>query len=202
MKLPKTYQPDKYESDIYSLWEKTEAFRPRGKGKSYSIVVPPPNANGNLHLGHGLTLALEDILIRYHRQKGDNVLLVPGADHAGFETQVVYERELEKQGKSRFDFSREELYELIWDFVQQNRDNFETQIRQLGASVDWEHYTFTLDEQIVRQAYATFKKMWDEKLIYRGERLVNFCTYHGTAFADIEVVHKEEQGICGAFAIR
>lgn len=194
MKLPKTYQPDKYENDIYSLWEKVGAFRPSGKGKSYSIVIPPPNANGNLHLGHGLTLALEDILIRYHRQKGDNVLFVPGADHAGFETQVVYEKELERQGKSRFDFTREELYELIWDFVQQNRENFETQIRQLGASVDWEHYTFTLDERIVRQAYSTFKKMWDEGLIYRGERLVNFCTFHGTAFADIEVVHKEDDG--------
>ncbi|HET7060372.1 MAG TPA: valine--tRNA ligase [Candidatus Saccharimonadales bacterium] len=194
MKLPKTYQPGEYESDIYALWEKSGAFRPSGKGKGYSIVVPPPNANGNLHLGHGLTLALEDILIRYHRQKGDNVLFVPGADHAGFETQVVYEKELAKRGKSRFDLSREELYEQIWDFVQLNRDNFETQIRQLGASVDWGHYTFTLDDKIVRQAYATFKKMWDEGLIYRGERLVNFCTYHGTAFADIEVVYKEDDG--------
>lgn len=194
MKLPKTYQPGNYESDIYALWEKSGAFRPAGKGEGYSIVVPPPNANGNLHLGHGLTLALEDILIRYHRQKGDNVLFVPGADHAGFETQVVYEKELEKEGKSRFDFSREELYEQIWDFVQLNRDNFETQIRQLGASVDWEHYTFTLDDKIVRQAYSTFEKMWDEGLIYRGERLVNFCTYHGTAFADIEVAYREDDG--------
>ncbi len=194
MKLPKSYQPGEYESDVYALWEKVGAFQPSGKGKSYSIVVPPPNANGNLHLGHGLTLALEDILIRYHRQKGQNVLLVPGADHAGFETQVVYEKELAKQGKSRFDFSREELYQQIWDFVQQNRSNFETQIRQLGASVDWSHYVFTLDDKIVRQAYATFKKMWEEQLIYRGERLVNFCTFHGTAFADIEVAYKEEKG--------
>jgi valyl-tRNA synthetase len=194
MKLPKTYRPGDYESDIYALWEKSGAFRPSGKGEGYSIVVPPPNANGNLHLGHGLTLALEDVLIRYHRQKGKNVLFVPGADHAGFETQVVYEKELEKQGKSRFDFSREELYEQIWDFVQLNRDNFETQIRQLGASVDWEHYTFTLDDRIVRQAYSTFEKMWDEGLIYRGERLVNFCTYHGTAFADIEVAYREDDG--------
>ncbi len=194
MKLPKTYQPGEYEGDIYALWEKSGAFRPGGQGKGYSIVVPPPNANGNLHLGHGLTLALEDILIRYRRQKGENVLFVPGADHAGFETQVVYEKELAKQGKSRFDLTREELYEQIWDFVQLNRDNFETQIRQLGASVDWEHYTFTLDDKIVRQAYATFKKMWNEELIYRGERLVNFCTHHGTAFADIEVVYKEDDG--------
>ncbi|HVI60595.1 MAG TPA: class I tRNA ligase family protein, partial [Candidatus Saccharimonadales bacterium] len=133
MKLAKTYQPGEYEADIYDLWEKSGAFRPSGEGEAYSLVIPPPNANGDLHLGHGLTLAVEDILIRYHRQKGRDVLFVPGADHAGFETQVVYEKELAKQGKSRFDFSREKLYQQIWDFVQQNRSNFETQIRRLGT---------------------------------------------------------------------
>lgn len=194
MKLPKVYEPSEYESDIYALWEKSGAFQPSGKGEPYSIVIPPPNANGNLHLGHGLTLALEDILIRYHRQKGDNVLFVPGADHAGFETQVVYERQLSLEGKSRFDFSREELYQQIWDFVQLNRENFEGQIRRLGASVDWTHYTFTLDEKIVKRAHATFKQMWEEGRIYRGERLVNFCTFHGTAFADIEVAFREDKG--------
>lgn len=194
MKLPKVYEAAQYENDIYALWEKTGAFKPAGKGACYSLVIPPPNANGDLHLGHGLTLAIEDILIRYHRQKGENVLFVPGADHAGFETQVVYEKELAKEGKGRFDFSRGELYQQIWDFVQLNRANFEMQIRQLGTSVDWKHYVFTLDNKIVQQAYATFKKMWDEKLIYRGERLVNFCTHHGTAFADIEVAYKEEKG--------
>lgn len=194
MKLPKTYEPGQYEADIYTLWEKSGAFRPSGKGKPYSIVLPPPNANGNLHLGHALTVALEDIAIRYHRLRGDNTLYLPGADHAGFETQVVYERQLEKEGKSRFDFTREELYRQIWDFVAQNRGNFEQQFRRLGASFDWGHYTFTLDDKIVRQAYTTFKKMWDEGLIYRGERIVNFCTFHGTAFADIEVEYKEEKG--------
>ncbi|HEX7368356.1 MAG TPA: valine--tRNA ligase, partial [Candidatus Saccharimonadales bacterium] len=150
--------------------------------------------NGNLHIGHALTLGLEDIAVRYRRLKGDQTLFVPGADHAGFETQSVYEKVLAKQGKSRFDFSREALYGQIWDFVAQNRQNFETQYRRLGASVDWKHFTFTLDERVVKRAYATFKKMWDERLIYRGKRLVNFCTFHGTAFADIEVVHKEEKG--------
>lgn len=194
MNLPKTYEPKDYESDIYVLWEKAGAFRPSGVGDPYSIIIPPPNANGNLHLGHGLTMAVEDIAIRYHRMKGDNTLFLPGADHAGFETQVVYEKELAKTGKSRFDFTREELYQQIWDFVAQNRTNFENQIRRLGSSVDWEHYTFTLDQKIVERAYKTFKKMWDEGLIYRGERLVNFCTFHGTAFADIEVEYKEEPG--------
>ena len=193
MNLPKTYEPNQYEADIYALWEKSGAFAPTGKGDSYSIVVPPPNANGNLHIGHGLTMAIEDIATRYHRMKGERTLLLPGADHAGFETQVVYEKQLAKEGKSRFDFSREELYKQVWDFVAQNRTNFENQIRRLGASVDWSRYTFTLDEKIVTRAYATFKKMWDEGLIYRGERLVNYCTFHGTAFADIEVEYKEEQ---------
>ena len=193
MKLDKSYQPDKYESDIYALWEQSGSFKPIG-GKPYALVVPPPNANGNLHMGHALSFAIQDIAARYHRSKGDKVLFVPGADHAGFETQVVYERELEKQGKSRFDRSRERLYKEIYDFVLANRNNFETQIRSLGASVDWDYYTFTLDEKIVNRAYSTFKTMWDEGLIYRGERLVNFCTFHGTAFADIEVVYREEKG--------
>ncbi len=194
MKLPKTYNPHEYETDIYALWEKTNAFAPKGKGKPYSIVVPPPNANASLHIGFALTMTLQDIAVRYHRLLGDKTLFVPGADHAGFETQAVYEKHLAKAGKSRFDFSREELYQQIWNFVAQNRTGFEAQFRSLGGSVDWGHYTFTLDEKVVKRAYATFKKMWDEGLIYRGERLVNFCTFHGTAFADIEVEHKEETG--------
>ncbi len=194
MKLPKTYEPGQYEADIYALWEKSGAFAPNGTGKPYSIVLPPPNANGNAHLGTAITLALEDIAIRYHRLKGDSTLFLPGADHAGFETQVVYERQLAKEGKSRFDFSREQLYQRIWDFVALNRKNFESQFRRFGGSTDWTRYTFTLDEKIVSQAYKTFRKLWDDGLVYRGERLVNFCTFHGTAFADIEVEHKEEAG--------
>lgn len=194
MKLPKVYEPNQYEQDIYALWEKSRAFEPKNRGSnaSYSIVMPPPNANANLHIGYELTAALEDIPVRYHRMKGEAALLLPGADHAGFETQVVYEKKLAKEGKSRFDFTREELYQQIWDFVAENRSNFETQFRQMGTSCDWSRFTFTLDDKIVQRAYATFKKMWDEKLIYRGERLVNFCTFHGTGFADIEVAYKEE----------
>jgi len=194
MQLPKTYEPKEYESDIYALWEKAGAFAPKGSGTPYAIVVPPPNANGNLHIGHALTLGLQDIAIRYHRLRGEDALLLPGADHAGFETQSVFEKQLAKEGKSRFDFSREELYARIYAFVGENRHNFETQFRKLGASVDWEKFTFTLDETIVTQAYKTFKRLWDDGLVYRGERLVNYCTFHGTAFADVEVEHKEEQG--------
>ncbi|MGH7249882.1 MAG: class I tRNA ligase family protein, partial [Minisyncoccia bacterium] len=131
---------------------------------------------------------------RYHRMKGEATLMLPGADHAGFETQVVYEKLLEKQGESRFDYSREELYKQIWDFVAQNKNNYEVQMRKLGASLDWNRYVFTLDPKIVKRAYGTFKRMWEDGLIYRGERLVNFCTFHGTAFADIEVSYKNEPG--------
>lgn len=194
MQFSKTYDPNQYEADIYALWEKSGAFAPKGKGEPYSIVMPPPNANANLHIGYGLTAALEDIAVRYHRLQGRRALLLPGADHAGFETQVVYEKHLAKEGKSRFDFSREDLYKGIWDFVAGNRNNFYEQFRRLGISADWETFTFTLDEKIVGRAYKTFKKLWDDGLVYRGERLVNFCTFHGTAFADIEVEHKEEKG--------
>lgn len=196
MNLPSVYEPDKYESDIYKLWEQSNVFAPKnrgGKGR-FSIVLPPPNANGNLHVGHSLMFALQDVVIRYHRMKGKEVLWVPGADHAGFETQVVYEKELAKDGKSRFDYSRDELYEQIWHFVAGNRGNYESQFRRLGASLDWNHFTFTLDDKVINRAYDTFKMMWDDGLIYRGTRLVNFCTFHGTAFADIEVEHKETKG--------
>ncbi len=192
MKLGKTYEPSKFEADIYKLWEAAKAFEPKNRGSDdyFSIVIPPPNANGNLHLGHGDMLAIEDIIIRYQRMKGKSALLLPGADHAGFETQVVYEKELAKEGKSRFDFTRDELYKQIWDFVAQNKDNYESQFRKLGASLDWARYVYTLDPKIVKQAHSTFKKMWDDGLIYRGERLVNYCTFHGTGFADIEVEYK------------
>lgn len=199
MNLPKVYEPKQYEHDIYALWEKSKAFEPKKaswwKGTHvYSVVVPPPNANGNLHMGHALNHAIMDILVRYHRMTGKCTLFVPGADHAGFETQVVYERQLEALGKSRFDFSREELYQQIWDFVAKNRDNYESQFRRLGDSVDWNSYVFTLDNKIIQQTYSTFKEMWEKGLIYRGERLINYCTFHGTGFADIEVEYKEEKG--------
>ncbi len=196
MNLPKTYEPGQYEKGIYDLWEKSGAFEPveRGSGKRFSMVLPLPNANGDLHVGHGLMFGLQDIVTRYHRMRGDETLWVPGTDHAGFETQVVYEKQLAKEGKSRFDFSRDELYQRIWEFVEANKKNYEQQFRRLGAGLAWSRYTYSLDEKVIKQAYETFKKMWDEGLIYRGERLVNFCTFHGTSFADIEVQYQEVKG--------
>ena len=194
MQLAKQYVPNDYEPNIYAIWETSGALEPTGVGKPYSIIMPPPNANGNLHIGHALDMNLKDILIRYHRMKGDDAVFIPGADHAGFETWVVYERELTKQGKSRFDFSRDQLYSQVWNFVQEKRGNMELQLRALGVSASWKHLTFTLDDKVINTVYDTFKKMWDDNLVYRGERIVNYCTEHQTSFADIEVEHKNEKG--------
>ncbi|MBQ8985486.1 valine--tRNA ligase [Candidatus Saccharibacteria bacterium] len=217
MKFASSYEPNEYETDIYAAWETAGVFKPTiptipvdnnsdgvddrfeaaGASNSrtcYSIVMPPPNANGNLHIGHGLTVALEDSLIRFHRLKGDSTWYIPGADHAGFETWVVYEKYLEKEGHTRFEYSRDELYARVWDFVQMQRGNMELQLRSLGASCSWDDLTFTLDENVVDRVYTTFEKMWNDGLIYRGEKLVNFCPKHQTAFADIEVEHKDEKG--------
>lgn len=194
MKITKTYEPNNYEPQIYALWDASDAFEPIGVGPAYSIVMPPPNANGNLHIGHGLMAVVEDILVRYHKMKGFDSIYLPGADHAGFETWVVYERKLAAEGKSRFDFSRDQLYSQVWNFVDEQRGNMELQLRALGAGAAWKNLTFTLDDKVISRVYKTFQKMWNEGLIYRGERIVNYSTKYQTSYADIEVDYKEEQG--------
>ncbi|MCL2869221.1 valine--tRNA ligase [Candidatus Saccharibacteria bacterium] len=194
MKFSKAYEPNENEPIIYALWEGENAFAPSGTGQPYSTVMPPPNANGNLHIGHGFEMGLKDILVRYHRMKGFDTIYIPGADHAGFETWVVYERELEKIGQSRFDFSRDQLYGQVWDFVAKQRGNMELQIRALGISCSWQDLVFTLDKKVVDTVYDTFKRMWEDGLIYRGEKIVNYCTEHQTSFADIEVDHQDDKG--------
>ena len=193
MNLAKAYTPNDYEPTIYALWEQSGVFAPKGEGTPYAIVMPPPNANGNLHVGHALSFDLEDILVRFHRMKGYDAILIPGADHAGFETWVVYERELEKLGKTRFDYTREQLYAQVWDFVDQKRGDMELQLRALGVGASWNDLVFTLDEKVIKTVYGTFKQLWDDGLIYRGERMVNYCTLHQTSFSDIEVEHKTEK---------
>ena len=213
MKFAASYEPGEYEADIYAAWEASGIFDPKittkptdndGDGiddrmqnqpaNTFSVVMPPPNANGNLHIGHGLTIALEDSLTRYHRLRGASSWYIPGADHAGFETWVVYEKELEKQGHTHFEYSRDDLYARVWDFVARQRGNMELQLRALGASCSWQDLTFTLDENVIDRVYTTFEKMWNDGLIYRGEKLVNYCPKHQTAFADIEVEHQDEKG--------
>ena len=213
--MDKIYNHKKVEEKIYKMWEKNRYFIPKtdpsashstlrdepsgsdskssGQAKKpFSIILPPPNANAPLHFGHAMYVA-EDILIRYHRMKGDSTLWLPGSDHAGFETQFVFEKKLEKEGKSRFDFDRETLYKMILDYVLENKKGMQNQLKRLGFSLDWSRNKFTLDEDIIKIVYKTFKKMYDDGLIYRGERLVNYCTKCGTSFSDLEVNHKEQK---------
>jgi len=192
--MDKTFKPAEVEDSLYKQWEELGLFVSKiNKDKApFTIILPPPNANADLHLGHALYV-YEDIMIRYRKQMGDEVLWLPGADHAGIETQFVFEKYLAKQGKSRFDYDRETLYKMIWDFVHENRGKMENQLRKLGYALDWSKEKFTLDKDIVKIVEETFKKLFDEKLVYRDNRLVNYCTHCGTSFSDLEVKHVEQK---------
>lgn len=185
------YDHKKYESEIYKKWESSGAFEPKGNGKAFTIIMPPPNANDPLHIGHARFIAIEDVLIRYHRMLGQPTLWLPGSDHAGIETQFVFEKKLKAQGKSRFDFDRDTLYKMIWDYVHDNTGIMESQLKKLGASCDWTRFKFTLDPEIVKIVYKTFKKLYDDCLIYRGERIVNYCPRCGTAYSQLEIDNVE-----------
>lgn len=192
--MDKAYDPKKVEDRIYKFWEKNGYFKPQARGskENFSIILPPPNANAPLHFGHAMYV-IEDILIRYHRMKGDKTLWLPGADHAGFETQFVFEKHLKAEGKSRFDYTRETLYKMIWDFVQKNKPIMENQLRKLGFSLDWSRSKFTLDNDVISIVYKTFKSLYDDGLVFRAKRLVNYCTFDGTSFSDLEIIHKEKE---------
>ncbi len=198
MDLPKAYQPKEIENQIYQTWEKSGYFNPDNLPKEnqdpFCIIMPPTNANGSLHLGHGLVMSIEDAIIRYQRMQGKKTLWLPGADHAGFETQVVYEKKLEKEGRSRFQMEREDFYNEVWKFTQDNKQHMNEQIKRLGGSCDWSRETFTLDPKIVDIVYDTFQKMYDDELIYRGNRIVNYCPKHQTALSDLETQYIEESG--------
>lgn len=190
--MDKIYDHKTIEEKIYSHWEQKGYFRPEVKptGQPYTIILPPPNANAPLHFGHAMYV-IEDVLIRYHRMKGFAALWLPGADHAGTETQFIFEKKLKDEGKSRFDFDRETLYQMIWDYVRGNRGGMENQLRKLGFSLDWSRLKFTLDKDIIEVVYKTFKRLHEQGLVYRAMRLVNYCTVDGTSFSDLEVVHRE-----------
>ena len=144
-----------------------------------------------MHIGNVLMIAIEDLLIRWKRMQGYVALWLPGTDHAGIETQTTFERELKKQGKSRFDFDRQTLYEMVWQYVQDNKGLILQQLREMGASIDWSRLKFTLDPDVIKTIYSTFEKMEKEGLIYRGDYLVNYSFKHGTTFSDAEVRYKE-----------
>jgi valyl-tRNA synthetase len=189
------FEHKKIEQNIANLWKKGGYFTAQRdpNKKPFTIVLPPPNASGKMHTGNVLMIAIEDLLVRWKRMQGYAALWLPGTDHAGFETQITFERDLRKQNKSRFDYDRNTLYQMIWEFVQKNRKDIEQQIDKMGASVDWSRYTFTLDEHVVKTVYATFTKMFNEGLIYRDNYMVNYCPKCGTTFADLEVIHKDRK---------
>lgn len=195
-KLLKPYDPKNTEDRIYKLWEESGFFNPDNlpetNGKPFTIVMPPPNANGDLHAGHALFITLEDIMTRYKRMQGYKALWIPGADHAGFETQVVYEKKLEKEGRSRFGMDPQELYKEILDFTLVNKKNMEGQVRSLGASCDWSREKFTLDLDVVNKTQDTFIKMYNDGLVYRGKRTVNWCFKHQTSLSEVETESTEE----------
>lgn len=200
--MEKVFNPREVEVKIYEKWEKSGAFTPevptekldnRKTKPPFVIIMPPPNANEDLHIGHVRFVTIEDVLIRYHRMCGEPTLWLPGADHAGIETQYVFEKKLKQEGKSRFDFDRETLYQMIWDYSIANKERMEAQLRALGASCDWTRNKFTLDPEIIKIVYRTFKKLYADKFIYRGEKVVNYCTFCGTSYSDLEV-EKVERG--------
>ena len=195
MELPTSYNAKEVEDKIYKLWQESGFFNPdklpsRHK-KPFSIIMPPINANGNLHAGHALVMTIEDIMTRYKRMRGFKTLWLPGLDHAGFETQVVYEKQLEKEGKSRFKMAPEELYKEIWEFTQNNKTNIENQVR-MGSSCDWSREKFTLDEDIVKTVYKTFEKFNKDNLIYKGKKIINWCSKHQTSLSDLETADTEK----------
>lgn len=193
------YLPADHENSIYQTWHDTGAFNPNShpaatdpKAKSFSIMMPPPNANDPLHVGHAVFISLEDVLIRYHRMLGDDTLWLPGTDHAGIETQFVFEKKLKKEGKSRFNYDRATLYQMIWDYVQDSSGVAVDQMKKLGASADWSRFKFMLDPDLVEIVLGTFERLHSEGLIYRDLRLVNYCTHCGTSFSELEVDHVEK----------
>ena len=193
-KFLKPYDPQENEESIYKKWEKSGLFNPdnlTNTNGTYSIIMPPPNANGSLHAGHALFVTLEDIMARFARMQGKKTLWYPGADHAGFETQVVYEKKLAKEGRSRFQMTKKELYDEILDFTLKNKSHMEKQLRQLGASCDWSRELFTLDKRVIKTVYNTFKKLDDDKLLYRGLRSINWCPKHQTSFSNLEIEYEE-----------
>jgi len=195
-KFLKPYNPENTEPRIYELWEKSGFFNPDNlperHRKSFTIIMPPPNANGDLHSGHALFITLEDIIIRFKRMRGHKTLWLPGADHAGFETQVVFEKKLEKEGRSRFGMDSQDLYKEILDFTLENKKKMESQVRSMGASCDWSREKFTLDQDIVLKTQETFIKMFNEKSIYRGQRTINWCSKHQTSLSEVETESVEE----------
>ncbi|TXS95459.1 valine--tRNA ligase [Parahaliea maris] len=192
--MDKTFQPADIETRWYQEWEARGYFKPQGGESAFSIMIPPPNVTGSLHMGHGFQEAIMDALIRYHRMRGDNTLWQPGTDHAGIATQMVVERQLEAQGTNRHELGRDKFIEKVWEWKEQSGGQITQQLRRLGASPDWSRERFTMDEGLSKAVQEVFIRLYKEGLIYRGQRLVNWDPALHTAVSDLEVLSEEEQG--------
>jgi len=190
----KTYDPESIEQPIYERWESTGCFKPSGEGDPYCIMIPPPNVTGSLHMGHAFQDTIMDALTRYYRMKGCNTLWQPGTDHAGIATQMVVERQLNAEGKTRHDLGRDAFIDRVWDWKAESGGTITKQLRRMGASVDWERERFTMDEGLSAAVREVFVKLHQKDLIYRGKRLVNWDPVLHTALSDIEVLSEEKNG--------
>lgn len=194
--MEKVYQPQNIEQNWYQIWEKNHYFAPSGNTSNtpYCVMLPPPNVTGSLHMGHGFQHTLMDILIRYHRMQGDNTLWQAGTDHAGIATQMVVERQLMLEGKSRKDLGREAFVDKVWEWKAESGGTITRQMRRLGASIDWTRERFTMDESLSHAVREVFIRLFEEGLIYKGTRLVNWDPKLHTAISDLEVISTEEEG--------
>ena len=193
--MDKAYLPAVWEPQIRAQWGKNQPYRAtvNPSKSSFTVILPPPNANGSLHAGH-VMMVYQDIMCRHARAQGKSVLYLPGTDHAGFETQFVFEKHLSKQGKSRFDYDRETLYKEIEQFVLTSKDTIISQFKSIGFSLDWSREQFTLDPAIIKVVHKTFKRLFVAGLLYRSARLVNYCCKDGTSFSDLEVENVQTTG--------
>ena len=192
--MDKTYQPQDIETSWYKTWEDSGYFKPSGEGEPYCIMIPPPNVTGSLHMGHGFQESIMDALVRYHRMKGNNTLWQVGTDHAGIATQMVVERQLDAQGISRHDLGREKFIEKVWEWKEESGGTITQQLRRLGASPDWSRERFTMDDGFYEAVQEVFIRLYEDDLIYRGKRLVNWDPKLHTAVSDLEVLSEEEDG--------
>ncbi|MAZ90195.1 MAG: valine--tRNA ligase [Cellvibrionaceae bacterium] len=197
--MDKTYQPQAIETNWYQTWEDSGYFKPSGEGDSYCIMIPPPNVTGSLHMGHGFQESIMDALIRYHRMKGHDTLWQVGTDHAGIATQMVVERQLDAQGVSRHDLGRDKFIEKVWEWKEESGGTITKQLRRLGASPDWSRERFTMDDGFYEAVQEVFIKLYEDDLIYRGKRLVNWDPKLHTAVSDLEVISEEENGFLWHF---
>ncbi|MCC5857013.1 MAG: valine--tRNA ligase [Ectothiorhodospiraceae bacterium] len=192
--MEKTYDPNRIEQRWYAYWEDNGHFAPQGEGEPYCIMIPPPNVTGTLHMGHAFQDTIMDLLIRYHRMKGRDTLWQPGTDHAGIATQMVVERQLNAEGKTRHDLGRDAFIERVWEWKAESGGTITQQLRRMGASVDWSRERFTMDDGLSNAVREVFVRLYEEDLIYRGKRLVNWDPVLHTAVSDLEVVSEEESG--------